>query len=245
MNNKSTYNIQEGKIDSFQGDYFFLSNFYYYNIKFEGDVYSSVEHAYQAAKTENREARRVISNFKKPGEAKRYGRDLKLIRGWENIKVDIMESLLRKKFEYQKVLREKLVKTSLNYLEEGNMWHDNYWGVCHCNRAGCQTQKYQNVLGKLLMKLREEYIHFQENYSESEISIISQFRSFFNEDREPVNKLSMSLTLNELSRDTSMDKVDIKMLGDIMHKKKVISTASGDSILLLDKGKKLFTKRML
>ena len=34
------------------------------------------------------------------------------------------------------------------YLEEGNTWHDTYWGVCN--------GKGKNKLGKILMQVREE-----------------------------------------------------------------------------------------
>lgn len=38
-------------IDSFKGDYYFLSNMAYVGVVFDGVVYSSTEAAYQAAKT--------------------------------------------------------------------------------------------------------------------------------------------------------------------------------------------------
>lgn len=45
------------KIDSFNGKYRFLSNFYPVKVKLDGVTYDSVEHAYQAAKTIDKEER--------------------------------------------------------------------------------------------------------------------------------------------------------------------------------------------
>ena len=58
-----------------------------------------------------------------------------------------MEEALRIKFSNPK-LRKALLDTGDEYLEEGNTWGDQYWGVC--NGVG------KNKLGKLLMKIRQE-----------------------------------------------------------------------------------------
>ena len=58
-----------------------------------------------------------------------------------------MEEALRKKFS-DPGLRKALLDTGDEYLEEGNTWRDEYWGVC--NGIG------KNRLGKLLMKIRDE-----------------------------------------------------------------------------------------
>ena len=59
-----------------------------------------------------------------------------------------MYDCLVSKFKLDKVLRFKLLDTYPAELIEGNTWGDTYWGVC--NGAG------KNMLGKLLMKLRDE-----------------------------------------------------------------------------------------
>lgn len=72
-----------------------------------------------------------------------------LRRDWEEVKLDIMYELLKCKFDQNPSLKEKLINTGDRLLVEGNDWHDTYWGVCN--------GKGSNHLGKLLMKLREEY----------------------------------------------------------------------------------------
>lgn len=144
------------EITSFQGCYRFLSNFFPALVRFEERWYTSVEHAYQAAKTLDEETRLVVCNLPTPGSAKRVGRHLKLRDGWEEMKLSVMESLVREKFKLHE-LRNMLVETHPAYLVEGNTWHDNFWGVCLCNET-CESSDGLNHLGKILMKVREEMI---------------------------------------------------------------------------------------
>jgi len=39
-------------------------------------------------------------------------------------------------------------------LIEGNAWHDNFWGDCFCEK--CRDIEGLNVLGNILMRIREE-----------------------------------------------------------------------------------------
>ena len=143
-------------IDKFEGENAFLSNFYELSKKITdecGIAYPTVEHYFQAAKTNNISMRMAISLMDSPGKAKRAGRNLDLRYDWEEIKVNVMRQALAKKFA-DPVLARKLMATGNQYLEEGNHWCDNFWGVCHCSK--CQDKVGQNNLGKLLMELREE-----------------------------------------------------------------------------------------
>ena len=58
-------------IDSFEGKYRFLSNFYLSPITYEGIEYPSVEHAYQAAKTFDQKIRQKVADCPTPNEAKK------------------------------------------------------------------------------------------------------------------------------------------------------------------------------
>lgn len=136
-----------GKIAGFYGDYRFLSNFWYANTKYDGVVYKTSEHAYQAAKTIIPEEREAIRAAASPSEAKKMGKTVTLRPDWENIKLQVMEDLVYDKFERNPKLLNKLLDTEDAYLEETNTWHDTYWGVC--NGVG------ENHLGLILMKVRE------------------------------------------------------------------------------------------
>ena len=137
-------------IGSFNGEYEFLSNFYPSPISFDGILYPTNEHAFQAYKSLSREERLDIANSATPGIAKRKGRKIILRRDWEQIKDNVMEFCLRKKFTEHLDLQKKLLETGDAILIEGNTWGDTYWGMC----AGVG----ENKLGQLLMKIREEII---------------------------------------------------------------------------------------
>lgn len=144
-------------IDSFLKEYFFLSNFYQHDLipdmTWPDIKYPTVEHAFQAAKSLNRSERMRISELATPADAKRAGRVIKLRPDWEEIKIDIMTRYLREKFSIPK-LRERLLATGDAVLVEGNNWHDNFWGDCHC--PSCKNKIGYNHLGQTLIKIREE-----------------------------------------------------------------------------------------
>ena len=133
-------------IYGFDGDNRFLSNFYPSIVDYDGEYYATVEHAYQAAKTLNPTQRREIQIAITPAKAKMLGRHVHIRHDWDDIKVNVMETLLRKKFIGYHELSRKLYDTGDKYLEETNHWGDTFWGVCN--------GKGQNVLGNLLMKIR-------------------------------------------------------------------------------------------
>ncbi len=142
-------------INSFIGQYRFLSNFYPVIIEFDGQYYASVEHAYQAAKTTDKELRKIFTinnQTMSASGAKKIGQMLQLRPGWEQLKIIIMEQLLRQKFN-QPCFKEQLLKTNDEELIEGNNWHDNYYGICYCPK--CKGTG-ENNLGKLLLKIRNE-----------------------------------------------------------------------------------------
>lgn len=139
-------------INCFEREYAFLSNFYPSPIEYEEIKYLTVEAAFQAAKTPDLHMKMAIATADHPGKAKRMGRKVVLREDWEEIKDRVMEECLRLKFS-DPVLREKLLATEDEELEEGNWWHDNYWGSCYCSRCG---DVGKNKLGYLLMKIRKE-----------------------------------------------------------------------------------------
>lgn len=139
-------------INVFEGEFAFLSNFYPSPIKKDGIEYPTVEHFFQAMKTTNLEERRAIAKARTPGVAKRMGRQVHLRPEWEDIKVDVMRQGLNLKFSDLN-LRMRLLNTGSTPLIEGNVWHDNTWGDCTCSR--CTDIQGHNILGKLLMDLRE------------------------------------------------------------------------------------------
>lgn len=148
------------KISSFRGKNYFLSNFYPCMVELDGQLYPSVEHAFQAAKTLDRDERTKFQVIDSPAMAKHLGRHIGLRDDWENVKLDIMYHLVYDKFTRtdpfpnQHDLQVKLLSTGDTYIEEGNRHEDRFWGTV--NGVG------QNNLGKIIMKVRDE-IHEDTN----------------------------------------------------------------------------------
>ena len=137
------------KIEGFQKEFRWLSNFWPATVEFEGIVYPSSEHAYQAAKTDNQDLRKMIRDLASPGEAKRFGKKVAFRPGWEAMKLDVMERIIREKFK-NPALAKQLRATWPAELIEKNHWRDHFWGVCQ--GVG------HNHLGKILMKVRDELL---------------------------------------------------------------------------------------
>lgn len=136
-------------INSFRGEHGFLSNFYPAKVVYEGMEYPTSEHAFQAAKSPVTGVRMIIARASSPGDAKQLGRKIALRSDWENIKLQVMEDIVRAKFSQNADLRIMLVQgTGDAELIEGNTWGDEFWGVC--NGEG------ENHLGKILMEVRKE-----------------------------------------------------------------------------------------
>lgn len=142
-------------IAGFQGEYRWLSNFEPVDIAFEGILYPSVEHAYVAAKTTDHKLRLSIAQMATPGRAKRAGRTLLLRPDWDQVKLSVMEALLRLKFTNVR-LRRLLLSSRPRMLIEGNTWGDQFWGMTWESGA-IPGWTGENHLGKLLMKIRDEF----------------------------------------------------------------------------------------
>lgn len=140
-------------ISSFTGKYRWLSNFFESPVEYENMIFSSVEAAFQAAKTTDRIKRLAFCNVR-PNRAKAMGRRLDLRPDWEEVKNQVMLDCLRNKFAAGTILAQLLMDTGKESLKEGNSWHDNVWGDCKCER--CANIKGENRLGKLLMQVRDE-----------------------------------------------------------------------------------------
>lgn len=134
-------------IDRFtkEAGYDFLSNFYSSTISFEGQLYSTVEHAYQSAKSLDPAVRDTIRRAKSPTEAKKLGQCISIRSDWNDVKLSIMKALIKEKFE-NPFLRPLLLATDDADLILNNKWNDKFWGVCR--------GEGENWLGRILMEER-------------------------------------------------------------------------------------------
>ena len=137
-------------INEFKGKYSFLSNFYKSKVTYKDITYPASENAYQAQKNDSIFENIFISCS--PAESKKESKKINLRSDWELVKYNIMYDILLIKFS-DPTLKQLLIDTYPHQLIEGNYWHDNYWGMCNCDK--CLNKKKENNLGKILMKIRD------------------------------------------------------------------------------------------
>ncbi|MEP6903731.1 MAG: NADAR family protein [Actinomycetota bacterium] len=127
-----------------------FSNFSRHHIYLKDKVWKTSEHYFQAQKFIGTEFEEKVRLTPTPKEAANLGRNRKfpLRRDWEEVKDGILLEALRAKFTQHKDLKKILLETGDADLVEHTA-NDNYWGD-----GGDGSGK--NMLGKLLMELREE-----------------------------------------------------------------------------------------
>lgn len=136
-------------INRFKNEYHWLSNFYNCSVEINGLKYPSVEHAYQSEKSNDLEWKLYCQFTKSAGLVKIKSKELITIDCWHDIKLLVMEYLLRQKY-YKEPFKTLLLNTGNEYIEEGNYHNDEFWGV------NLRTGEGFNNLGLLIMKIREE-----------------------------------------------------------------------------------------
>ena len=141
-------------ITTFQGVHRFLSNFHPCPVVWDGKVYPSAEHAYQAAKTLDPKERAMIRDMPTAGRAKRAGQVLTLRADWDSIRLAVMHDIVWRKFRYNPELGQRLAATGDALLVEGNPWNDRFWGMTWDKTVNAWVGK--NHLGEILMKVRAE-----------------------------------------------------------------------------------------
>lgn len=140
-------------IDSFRGDYAFLSNMHECNFRWQGRDYPALENAYQAMKCIDETDKYQFTQIS-PSKAKRLGRKIAMRPDFNGFKYELMRNMLDVKFskEINSDLLQKLLATQPESIIEGNWWHDNYWGICKCDK--CKNKLHYNYLGELLQRKR-------------------------------------------------------------------------------------------
>ena len=133
-------------------EFYPFDNFSSFKVEWNGYLFSSVEEAYQAASFMGSDEELVekIKKSHSADEAQRiaYANRDKRREDWDDVKISIMEELLRLKIKQNPYVKKKLLQTE-DYMIVEDSPKDDFWGWGP-NRNG------QNNLGKLWLKLREE-----------------------------------------------------------------------------------------
>ena len=127
-----------------------FSNFSAHPFRLKNKIWKTSEHYFQAQKFAGTPHEEEVRLAGSPMIAARMGRDRKrpLRPDWEAVKLDIMREALRAKFTQNEELKRILLETEDAILVE-HTTNDNYWGDGGDGSG-------QNMLGKLLMEVREE-----------------------------------------------------------------------------------------
>lgn len=215
------------RIDSFRGEYFFLSNFSNYGFELEGVYYKTVEHYFQAQKCINEQEFQQIVNAKTPALARKLGRKVSLRKDWPKVKEEIMMKGVRAKFTQNPKAKELLLKTGDAELIEGNTWGDSFWGVCN--------GKGKNKLGKILMEIRKELKEVKEEHGK--VVMVANFSDTKSMDVDEVWLLStQKIKIKEVNqvidvRDTETLKIKLALLYQ--------KVKNGTTVALVSKSEKL------
>jgi ribA/ribD-fused uncharacterized protein len=127
-----------------------FSNFAPFAIDLDGKRWPTTEHFYQAMKFADPQMQAKIRMAEKPVIAKRLADKHRgeIRPDWDAVKDEVMYRAVKRKFELHAELRELLLATGDEAIEE-NAPTDYYWGV---GRDGTG----QNKLGKIIERIRSE-----------------------------------------------------------------------------------------
>jgi ribA/ribD-fused uncharacterized protein len=137
----------ENIISYFKNENYFMSNFFEASVSYRGKVYRNAEAAYQAQKDPARAGEFIML---KGNDAKALGSKVTLRQDWEEIKVQVMYEVVEAKFTQNRNLMQKLIQTGNAELVHGNIHRDTFWGI--------YGGKGENMLGKILMEIRDEQL---------------------------------------------------------------------------------------
>jgi N-glycosidase YbiA len=129
-----------------------FSNFSQHAVEWQGELYPTSEHAFQAAKfPSDAQHQKAIREARTAAKSKQLGgsRAHSLRRDWEKAKDGIMEAILICKFEQHQDLRDVLLSTGDRKLVEHTK-RDRYWGDGGDGNG-------RNQLGKCLMNVRSHF----------------------------------------------------------------------------------------
>lgn len=143
--------MDQGQIRFYENKYYMLSNFSSHAVGYENMLYMTAEHAYQSAKFENQDIKKEVqqarSSFRAKAVSHKHEERFQK-QNWNDIKISVMEAILRCKLDQHEDVREALIQSGDAEIVE-NSQDDYFWG-CGTDGTG------RNEMGKVWMHIREE-----------------------------------------------------------------------------------------
>lgn len=147
----------------YEQNFYVLSNFSAFRVKWQGMDFDTSEHAYHwekfrgepnacnaAGPTVLATLRKLTASAPSAHDAFKLAEAYRTYRrpDWDDVKVDIMRGILKAKVSQHDYVKRKLLETGSRELVEDS-WRDDFWGWGP-NKDG------KNMLGRLWMEIREE-----------------------------------------------------------------------------------------
>ena len=134
----------------YEREFYMFSNFSAFAVKYDGDMWPTAEHAYQAKKFYDFDIRDKIKSARSAQEAKQIAKvfEHEIRDDWEEVKLRAMEEIIWAKLSQHPYIQEKLLQTGERDIIEDSH-KDAFWGWGP-DRDG------ENHLGKIWMRVRDE-----------------------------------------------------------------------------------------
>ena len=136
-------------INRFKGEHAFLDNRFRCKFIWEGITYNSAEAAFLSSKFKEVSEREILASCSISKAAMKAKEQIPY-PGWEEARLDIMESIIKAKFEQNPTLMKKLADTGNRILIYGNSKKETFWGIDLYSWEG------ENNLGKIIMRIRDK-----------------------------------------------------------------------------------------
>jgi len=132
------------------GEFYVFSNFSSFAVEWKGVLWMTSEYAYQAAHFTDEKIIESIKNARSAHDSKKLVEALqdKKRPDWKEVKLSIMEEIVRAKLSQHPYIQKKLLQTGDREIIEDSP-KDSFWGWGP-HKDG------NNHLGKIWMKLRSE-----------------------------------------------------------------------------------------
>jgi len=148
---------KHSKIDNFSGYFEFLHNNYLTPVLYDGMLFPSATHAFQASRSSDERTRKAILNAESLLVVLKIAKRIEEPDNWKLRRLKVMEHIVRDKFRRSRELQEKLKATGnrdivMTYDDENES--NQYWGVVN--------NKGQNQLGRIIMRIRSDLRENQE-----------------------------------------------------------------------------------
>lgn len=133
-------------------EYYAFSNFSSHMLDWKGRLYITSECAYQAEKFNDETMKDAICAMRSTHEVYEYAHKHKSQQrsDWDEVKVSCMKEILREKVQQHLHVLHKLIESGDRELIK-DLEYDSFWGW-GADKNG------KNMLGKLWMEIRQEYV---------------------------------------------------------------------------------------